>query len=469
MLAFVMNAKYQTDWTAAACGPLSLRVARSSAEVQLLRDALNDGHALKAGRPAGHVLWQGVYELELESGLEQLVAVLSWGGAAMRLKDRDEWLGWDPVTCANRLALVVQLRRFMVVEAARRPNLASRCMGLALRELPGQWHAAHGFSPLLAESFSDPESHHGTVYKVTNWQPLGLTAGYARHRADFYTDDNKPKKLWIIELARNGRALLGSPAELPADYLPGVKNGVAGARCALKCPQLKTLSQALHAVPDSRSKCSRRHPIGAMLGLLCLGLLCGAADVKACWNLTGPLSQAQRKAIGLRKRSVLGWLTHPSYDSFRDILSAVDPEVLAATLSSWLCANEGILPRSLAFDGKAIGALKGGIITLCHHLTGAPVAMAVHQGAKDDCEMPDARRLLQSIQPSLSGAILTADSLHCQKKTARVIVERGGDYILGLTDNQPTLRAEARRLLEQAPPLCPQRPKKPTAALICGS
>ena len=158
-----MNARYQTDWVAAACGPLSVRVAQSPAEVQLLRDALNADHALKAGRPAGHVLWQGVYETDPESGLEQLVAVLSWGGAAMRLKDRDAWLGWDPVTCANRLALVVQLRRFMVVEAARRPNLASRCMGLALRELRGQWHAVHGFSPLLAESFSDPESHHGTV------------------------------------------------------------------------------------------------------------------------------------------------------------------------------------------------------------------------------------------------------------------------------------------------------------------
>lgn len=464
-----MNARYQTDWVAAACGPLSVRMAQEPAEVQLLRDALNCGHSLKAGRPAGHVLWQGVYERDPECGIEQLVAVLCWGGAAMRLKDRDAWLGWDPVTCANRLALVVQLRRFMVVEAARRPNLASRCMGLALREVRGQWHAAHGFLPLLAESFSDPESHHGTVYKVTNWQPLGFTAGFARHRADFYTDEDKPKKLWVMELARNARALLGSPAELPAGCLPGVANGVAGARCALKCPQLKTLARALHAVPDPRSKCSRRHPIGAMLSLVSLGLLGGAADVKACWNHTGPLNPSQRAAIGLRKRDGSGRLTHPSYDSFRDILAAVDPEVLAATLSAWLCANEGLLPRSLAFDGKAIGALKGGIITLCHHATGAPVAMAIHRGAKDDCEMPDARRLIDAVQPSLAGAILTADSLHCQKKTARVIVGRGGDYILGLTENQPNLRAEAARLLQQAPPLCPPQPKKPTDALTCAS
>ena len=52
-----MNARYQTDWVAAACGPLSVRMAQEPAEVQLLRDALNCGHSLKAGRPAGHVLW----------------------------------------------------------------------------------------------------------------------------------------------------------------------------------------------------------------------------------------------------------------------------------------------------------------------------------------------------------------------------------------------------------------------------
>lgn len=144
--------------------------------------------------------------------------------------------------------------------------------------------------------------------------------------------------------------------------------------------------------------------------------MAGRPTSRACWNHTGPLNPSQRAAIDLRKRDGSGRLTHPSYDSFRDIIAAVDTEVLAATLSAWLCANEGLLPRSLAFDGKAIGALKGGIITLCHHATGAPVTMAIHRGAKDDCEMPDARRLIDTVQPSLAGAILTADSLHCQKK-----------------------------------------------------
>ena len=54
------------------------------------------------------------------------------------------------MTCAKRLKLVVQLRRFVVPEGARRPNLASQCLGLALRQLPDAWHDQHGYRPLLA-------------------------------------------------------------------------------------------------------------------------------------------------------------------------------------------------------------------------------------------------------------------------------------------------------------------------------
>ena len=95
----------------------------------------------------------------------------------------------------------MQLRRFLVLEATRRPNLASQCLGAGLRELVGQWGQEHGYRPLLAESFSDPESHAGTVDKATNWVQAGLTKGYAQDHTDFYVPNGRPKKLWLKELA----------------------------------------------------------------------------------------------------------------------------------------------------------------------------------------------------------------------------------------------------------------------------
>ena len=78
----------------------------------------------------------------------------------------------------------------------------------------------HGYRPLLAETFTDIENFEGTCYKASNWEPCGLTKGFERHhRADFYREHKRPKKLWLKTLSRNTRVILTGidlPAALPA-------------------------------------------------------------------------------------------------------------------------------------------------------------------------------------------------------------------------------------------------------------
>ena len=52
-----------------------------------------------------------------------------------------------------------------------------------------------GYAPVLAETFTDPESYAGTCYKASNWQAVGSSAGYSRHRADFYVPNDRPKQI----------------------------------------------------------------------------------------------------------------------------------------------------------------------------------------------------------------------------------------------------------------------------------
>ena len=104
--------------------------------------------------------------------------------------------------------------------------------GISLRSLQDEWENAHEYRPLVAESFLDPQQHTGTLYKVTNWTPLALTKGFARHRADFYKDQ------------KSGLGLLSKPSELPAAHQKAVSSATSGARGALKCSELRTLRQA---------------------------------------------------------------------------------------------------------------------------------------------------------------------------------------------------------------------------------
>lgn len=63
------------------------------------------------------------------------------GPACYALKDRDEWIGWHSAPRAERLKLVVQNRRFLLLhERGAEPNLASKALAAAFRALPEQWN-----------------------------------------------------------------------------------------------------------------------------------------------------------------------------------------------------------------------------------------------------------------------------------------------------------------------------------------
>ena len=346
---------------------------------------------------------------------------------------------------------MVQNRRFLVLEATRRPNLASQSLGAALRKLVEQWEREHGYRPLLAETFSDPESHAGTVYKATNWVSAGTTAGYSRDRVEFYVPNGRPKKLWLKELAPHARALMCA-RELPQASIGALTAG-AGVRSPLKIPQLKSLKDAFVEVPDPRSPNSRRHPLSAMLTLIALGLLMGAKDVLDIWRKVACLSQSQREAIGMRVREKPSKrLKMPGYDALNDLLAAIDPSAYARALTRWLQVHQGLLPRSLAIDGKAVGnGTCGHIITLCRHEDGRPVAMAPASGKKEDCEVPVARALLADPGVELLNAVVTADPLHNKKETVRIIAEKGGDYVIGTKENTSKRLKSAKEALEGSP------------------
>ena len=426
-------------------GALEVRAAHSAQDWRQAKTALGREHGLGAGREAGNRLCQ----LVLEDG--KLVAVLVWCAAAWHLKARDQTVGWDAVTCSKRLKLVVQLRRYLVLEATRRPNLASQCLGAGLRELVSQWESQHGYRPLLAESFSDPESHAGTVYKATNWVQAGVTKAYSQDHTDFYIPNGRPKKLWLKELAPNACVLMCA-RELPEACRAAEGDG-GGARSTLKVSQLNSLRDAFREVPDPRSATSRRHPLPAMLGLIALGLLMGARDVLDLWRKVAGLTQSQRRAIGLRVRDKhSGRLTMPGYDALNDLLGAMDPAAYARALTAFLQAHAGLLPRSLALDGKSVGNGRCGmIVTLCRHEDGRPVAMAVARGKKEDCEVSEARALLADPQVALVNALVTADPLHNKQDTVRVILEKGGDYLIGTKENTSQRLAGAAQALKGTP------------------
>ena len=437
-----------------AHGRLTVRVLTDPTERQRFDALLETGHFLGPRFPAGDRL----YQVAEQDG--HWVGLLLWCAPALHLKDRDAWIGWDPLTRAQRLKLIVNQARFLIPDAARRPNLASQVLAAATAALPGQWRAHHGYAPLLAETFTDPEAHAGTCYKAAGWIPVGTTAGFARHRCDFFAFHDHPKRLWLQLLDPHAQAQLCAPA-LAAPHAPALTVGAA-ARCALNAAQRYSLKEALRQVPDPRRKQGRRYPLAPTLTVVALGLLAGKVDLTEIQRLGTRLSQPQRKTLGFWPKKGTKFYPAPTYNVLRDLLMALDLDALADVLTRWLQAQAGRLPASLALDGKTIRDHLGCIVSLVEHEDGAPVALiaAPNKGH----ELPAAQKLLRSDAVNLLGGVVTADPLHCQKETAQIITqEKGGDYVLGVKDNQPTVRQNAERQLAGSTPLL-SRPNPAGAA-----
>jgi hypothetical protein len=418
---------------------------------------LTERHYLKAGRPVGDYLRQVV------KVRGRPAALLAWGPACYALKDRDRWLGWSTTQRVERLKLIVQNRRFLLLTAkGEAPNLASQTLAAAVRALPAQWRQAFGYRPLLAESFTDPEAYAGTCYGASNWEPVGHSAGYSRHRADFYVENDHPKRLWLRELDPQARRHLRS-AVLPADCQPGVIAPPSGV-LPVDQPQLLSLFEVLQRAPDPRAK-NTRFRIGAVLTLVALGLLAGRRDISALARFARTLHPKQRRLLGLPlKAGTKAFFEVPTYSVFYAVLTRLDSEAFATLLHDWLQTRAGTLPQALALDGKMIRDHLG-LLTLAQHEDGAPQAVAVYDQKEGTprCEQTAATALLQRL-PALDERIITADPLHCQKTNARVIAEKGGDFLFQIKGNQPGLLAQAQACAAQpGTPFLP-RPRSGTDA-----
>src|SRR5215213_6493181 len=80
------------------------------------------------------------------------VALLGWCSAALKCQARDRFIGWPEVLKWQRLGLVVNNARFLILPGERVVNLASRVLSLNLKRLSGDWELAYGHPVFLAET-----------------------------------------------------------------------------------------------------------------------------------------------------------------------------------------------------------------------------------------------------------------------------------------------------------------------------
>jgi predicted transposase YbfD/YdcC len=134
----------------------------------------------------------------------------------------------------------------------------------------------------------------------------------------------------------------------------------------------------------------------------------------------------------------------PSHDRFNMIFRRLDPVEFERCLVSWLDAlHDASGGRLLAVDGKTArqsfdtAAARSALHMVSVRAVSQKLSIAqvaVESKSNEITAIPEVLELVE-----LYGAIVTIDAMGCQTEIARAIVGGGGDYILAVKRNQPTL------------------------------
>ncbi len=138
-----------------------------------------------------------------------IVALLGFGAAAWKTQPRDHFIGWTAQQRQQRLHLVTNNARFLILPWVRCHNLASYILGMATRRLADDWHHQCGYRPVLLETFVEQPRFRGTCYQAANWIFIGETKG--RGKLDVRNLAKLPKKsIWVYPLVKDFRNILNN-------------------------------------------------------------------------------------------------------------------------------------------------------------------------------------------------------------------------------------------------------------------
>jgi Domain of unknown function (DUF4338)/DDE_Tnp_1-associated len=303
------------------------------------QELMAQSHYLGALPKIGETLWY------VASVAEEWVALCGFSAAAWKCTARDRWIGWDFRLQFDRLKLVANNSRFVILPHWHFPNLGSRVLGQVARRIGADWQSRFGHALWMLETFVDPQRFAGTVYRAANWTEVGLTKGYRRTREGYSAQPHTPKRVFTYPLVAGARAKLCGPLS-ESSHRSGVP------KMMMSAEHMRALPDFFCLIADPRRAQGRRHRLSTVLAIAAGATLCGMRGYKAIAEWARSLGPKALARFGCRRDDAGQYLV-PSESIIRDCLIRVDPEALDQALQRWNAAF-GQTDEALAIDGKTM-------------------------------------------------------------------------------------------------------------------
>jgi DDE_Tnp_1-associated/Transposase DDE domain len=200
-----------------------------------------------------------------------------------------------------------------------------------------------------------------------------------------------------------------------------------------------SLMELLEGLDDPRAARGKRHPLPALLGLAVVAMLAGMTSYEAIVDYGKERGGEFLKLLGFTTRWGLCKATYSR------VFRRIDVADFEARVGRWIRGRlgPGQAPH-LSLDGKTLCGSRDGTTPAVHLLAAyAPDVQAVVAQLRVDAKTNELKAALEmlAILP-IKGRIVTADAIQTHREICARVIDAGGDYILPVKDNQPTLKAD---------------------------
>jgi predicted transposase YbfD/YdcC len=197
---------------------------------------------------------------------------------------------------------------------------------------------------------------------------------------------------------------------------------------------------------DPRIDRQKLHQLMDIIVIAICGVICGAET----WVEIANFGQARQEWFKKFLELANGI---PSHDTFGRVFRLLSAEAFEACFFDWVKAvNQVTSGQVIAIDGKELRhSMDGQLGKKAIHLVSAWASenrLILTQRKVDSKtnEITAIPELLNALE--LAGCIVTIDAMGCQKEIASKIIERKGDYILAVKENQGHLFEDIAYLFE---------------------
>ena len=212
---------------------------------------------------------------------------------------------------------------------------------------------------------------------------------------------------------------------------------------------LANLHEAMQKIESDSQHTGYWYSIHESLIILLCGLLCQQKTVSEIheWTESYPTRSFLANEFGIMKI--------PCRAQFYNILGCVDAEKFNYHFTKWV---QTLLPgsvtgKTVAIDGKTICSTDkltddGSVL----HVASAIVSEYGLVIGSQECmtktgEITAFRELIKMLE--IQGAVVVADALHCDQKSAEAVVEAGADYLFVIKDNVPKVKADIELYIQE--------------------